>query len=103
MTTALNLNCYVCNKVLDFNVDKTCYKFMTESDDAVTILRHRCLWHGSPGSWYANGIQRYAMNLAQAKAKALKYLRGSSAAYAAPEVKAEEQEILNEVERLLAT
>ena len=92
----LNMACYVCDKELDVTVDKTCYKMLEDG------VRHRCLWHGAPGSWYVNGLQRYAINLLQAKAKAIKYLTGSSAPYAAPEVRAEEQDILNEVERLMA-
>lgn len=92
---SLNMECYVCDKLLSVPLDKTCYKKIDGE------IRHRCLWHGTPGSWYVNGLQRYAMNLMQAKAKALKYLTGNSAPYAAPEVKAEEQEILDEVERLL--
>jgi len=94
----LNMACYVegCAKVLDPTIDKTCYKMR---DDGI---RHRCLWHGAPGSWYVNGLQRYATTTLQAKAKAMKYLTGNSAPYAAPEVKAEEQDILDEVERLMA-
>ena len=97
----LNMACYVCSKVLDVTVDKTCYK-MFDSKHLEDGIRHRCLWHGAPGSDYINGLQRYAMTLEQAKSKCLKYLTGSSAPYAAPEVKAEEQDILTEVERLLA-
>ena len=96
--TNWDMVCYVegCERVLDPTIDKTCYRVQ---DDGV---RHRCLWHGAPGSWYVNGLQRYAINLTQAKAKAIKYLSGRSSPYAAPEVKAEEQAILDEVERLLA-
>jgi len=92
----LNMVCYVesCEKVLDTTIDKTCYKMQEDG------VRHRCLWHGAPGSWYVNGLQRYANTPLQARAKALKYLTGSSAPYAAPEVKAQEQEILDEVERI---
>jgi len=92
----LNMVCYVegCEKVLDPTIDKTCYRTQENG------VRYRCLWHGSPGSWYVNGLQRYAITLAQARVKALKYLTGSSAPYAAPEVKAQEQEILDEVERI---
>jgi len=93
----LNMVCYVegCEKLLDPTIDKTCYKLR---DDGV---RHRCLWHGAPGSWYVTGFQRYASSLIQARAKAMKYITGSSAPYAAPEVKAQEQDILDEVDRLM--
>lgn len=92
----LDMACYVCDKELDVEVDKTCYKMLEDG------IRHRCLWHGAPGSWYVNGLQRYAATTLQARAKAMKYLTGNSAPYAAPEVKAEEQAILDEVERLEA-
>ena len=94
----LNMICYVdgCEKVLDPTIDKTCYRMLEDG------VRHRCLWLGSPGSWFIPSLQRYALTLDQAKDKAMKYLMGSSAPYAAPEVKAEEQNILDEVERLMA-
>lgn len=96
--TNWNMECYVegCDKILDPAVDKTCYRMEPSG------VRHRCYWHGSPGSWYVPSLQRYALTLGQAKAKAIKYLSGSSAGYAPPEVKAEEQSILDEVERLMA-
>ena len=94
--TDWDMACYVCDKILDLATDKTCYRMEPSG------VRHRCYWHGSPGSWYVPSLQRYALTLDQAKAKAIKYLSGSSAPYAAPEVKSEEQSILDEVERLMA-
>ncbi len=91
--------CYVCERDLDPEVDGVCWQ-----DDIDFGRKYRCLWHGVPGIRRAmavvKGVNGYAKNLTEARRRAEHYLFGSSAAYAAPEVQAGEQTILDEVERL---
>ena len=86
-------NCYVCDRELDLSIDKHCYKNIDNE------IRYRCLWHGVPGIRYTS-FGSYAHDLTEARRRAEMYLVGSSAPYAAPEVKQQEQEILKEVERI---
>ena len=88
--------CYVCGKDVNIEIDMHCTKTF---DDGI---KYRHFWHGVPGvtrTAPSAGIQGYAKTLEEAKCRAEYYLRNG---YAAPEVKAGEQEILTEVERLQA-
>ena len=92
------ITCYVCEGSIDFDVDKFCYKRL---DGADSPYSYRHLWHGVPGitkTAPSAGIQGYAMTLAEAKTRALYYIESNP--YAAPEVKADESLILEEVIRL---
>lgn len=88
--------CYVCGNQVELE-DKYCHKPF----DGVIKFRH--LWHGTPSAVRATGggggFVGYAHTLEQAMQRSEYY---ASNAYAAPEVKAEEQEVLDEVIRLLA-
>jgi len=94
----INMNCYVCEKKLDIAVDKCCYRKTEVIDD----LEYRCLWHGPPGIRNTMAFGSYADTLQEARRRAEMYLIGSSAPYAAPEVKEQEQIILDEVNRIEA-
>ena len=87
--------CYVCGDLVKTEVDKYCHKNI----DGTVKLRH--LWHGVPGITKAvgggGGFNGYAKTLEQARTRAEYYM---SNGYAAPEVKAGEAEILEEVNRL---
>lgn len=91
--------CYVCERDLDLEVDAYCQKEHVDFG-----MQYRCLWHGVPGITRAvgmgGGFNGYAKTLKQARDRCEHYLFGSSAGYAAPEVKAGEQAVLDEVERL---
>ena len=92
--------CYVCDQDVNTEIDMYCIK--TFDDGTPSPIKYRHLWHGVPGitrTAASAGIQGYAKTLAEAKNRAEYYLNNG---YAAPEVKAEEQEILQEVERLQA-
>ena len=91
------MNCYVCEKKLDISVDKYCYR-KKDIDD----LEYRCLWHGPPGIRNTLAFGAYADTLQEARRRAEMYLIGSSAPYAAPEIREQEQIILNEVNRIEA-
>ena len=87
--------CYVCKDIVKLLVDKYCVKNI----DGETRYRH--LWHGVPGITRAGGggggFNGYAPTLKLARQRAEYYM---SNGYAAPEVKAGEAEILEEVNRL---
>jgi len=87
--------CYVCKDIVKTSVDKYC----TKNIDGYIRFRH--LWHGVPGITRAvgggGGFNGYAKTLEQARTRAEYYM---SNGYAAPEVKAGEAEILEEVNRL---
>ena len=89
--------CYVCRRDLDLEVDAVCQR---ENVDFGT--EYRCLWHGVPLINQAvgggGGFVGYAPTLKLARQRAEYYL--DSNPWAAPEVKAGEQSVLNEVERL---
>lgn len=89
-------NCYVCGEQL-LKDDKQCRKLIDE------VKRHRHFWHGVPGITKAaarvKGIHGYALTLEDAKTRAEYYLNNNP--YAAPELKADEKAILDEVNRLL--
>ena len=91
------MNCYVCQKKLDISIDKCCYR-KKDTDD----LEYRCLWHGPPGIRNTLAFGSYADTLQEARRRAEMYLIGSSAPYAAPEVKEQERIILDEVNRIEA-
>ena len=90
--------CYVddCESAVNLDVDQYCSK------DIDGVVRYRHFWHGIPGITRAvgggGGFNGYAKTLAQARQRAEHYLHNNP--YAAPEVKAEELAILEEVERL---
>jgi len=87
--------CYVCDELVNLDAEKFCTK---DFDDGV---RYRHLWHGAPGITHtalSAGIQGYAMTLRDAKRRAEYYVNENP--YAAPEVKAIEFEILEEIKRL---
>ena len=91
-------DCYVCTVLVTPDVDAYCSKEI----DGETRLRH--FWHGVPGITRAVGgadsigFVGYAMTLAVARRRAEYYINSNP--YAAPEVKAGEVEILEEVKRL---
>lgn len=93
--------CYVCNDMINPDKDIYCVKNLEEGK------RIRHLWHGAPGITRAmavvDGVHGYAMSYDDARRRAVQYLTGSSAPYAAPEVVAVEQTILDEVNRLEQT
>ena len=91
------MNCYVCQKKLDISIDKCCYRKKATDD-----LEYRCLWHGPPGIRNTLAFGSYADTLHEARRRAEMYLTGSSAPYAAPEIREQEQIILNEVNRIEA-
>ena len=88
--------CYVCDEEV-LATDKECYKYIAGG------YKYRHLWHGVPGITRAvgggGGFNGYAQTLEQAKGRAEYYLHNNP--YAAPEVKQGEQEILDEVNRLM--
>ena len=87
--------CYVCNDYVNLDADKFCTKEYSDR------IEYRHLWHGVPGitrTAASAGIQGYAMTLVDAKRRAEYYLHHNP--YAAPEVKADELEILEEIERI---
>ena len=91
--------CYVdgCETTVNLDKDQYCLKDL----DGTGTMRFRHLWHGVPGitrTAPSAGIQGYAQTLADARRRAEYYLRNNS--FAAPEVKAQELQILEEVERL---
>lgn len=95
-----NKACYVCEDMVDMDADKYCWKRL-EADQPIRI-RH--LWHGTPSAVRAigggGGFVGYAKTLEQAKERAEYYVHNNP--YAAPEVVAEEQTVLDEVIRILA-
>ena len=92
--------CYVCEHLVDMEVDKYCWKRL-EIDQP---FRVRHLWHGTPSAVRAigggGGFNGYAYTLEDAKTRAEYYVFNNP--YSAPEVKAEEQMVLDEVIRILA-
>ena len=87
--------CYVCKDVVKLRVDQYCYKNIDDE------IKYRHLWHGVPGITRAvgggGGFNGYAKTLEQARQRAEYYM---SNGYAAPEVKAGEKAVLDEVNRL---
>lgn len=94
-----NSDCYVCEKTVIVGEDLYALKNFEGTD--APKLRH--LWHGVPGITRAvgggGGFNGYAPTLELAKQRAEYYVNNNP--YAAPEVRAGEQEILDEVNRLL--
>ena len=94
-----NSNCYVCDKTVV--VEEDLYALKHFEANSAPQLRH--LWHGVPGITRAvgggGGFNGYAPTLELAKQRAEYYVNNNP--YAAPEVRAGEQEILDEVNRLL--
>ena len=87
--------CYVCGKDVNIEIDMHCTKTF---DDGI---KYRRFWHGVPGvtrTAPSAGIQGYAMTIADAKKRAEYYINENP--YAAPEVKADELEILEEIQRM---
>jgi len=88
--------CYVCGTEVFLEIDVYCTK---EIQPGTISYRH--FWHGVPGitrTAPSAGIQGYAMTLAEAKIRAVYYIESNP--WAAPEVKAAEMAILEEVNRL---
>ena len=92
--------CYVegCETTVNLDKDQYCLKDL----DGTGTMRFRHLWHGVPGITRAvgggGGFNGYAPTLALARQRAEYYIHNNP--YAAPEVKAGELAILEEVERL---
>ena len=87
--------CYVCDDLVNLDADKFCTKEYSDR------IEYRHLWHGVPGitrTAPSAGIQGYAMTIADAKKRAEYYINENP--YAAPEVKADEHEILEEIQRM---
>lgn len=96
--------CYVCNDVVKLEVDKYCYKPYGDGGKPTEETKYRHFWHGVPGITRAvgggGGFNGYAKTLEQARQRAEYYIQSNP--YAAPEVKAGEQAVLDEVNRLEA-
>jgi len=96
--------CYVCNDVVKLEVDKYCYKPYGDGGQPTEETKYRHFWHGVPGITRAvgggGGFNGYAKTLEQARQRAEYYIQSNP--YAAPEVKAGEQAVLDEVNRLEA-
>jgi len=94
--------CYVCNDVVKLEVDKYCYKPYGDGGKPTEETKYRHFWHGVPGITRAvgggGGFNGYAKTLEQARQRAEYYIQSNP--YAAPEVKAGEQAVLDEVNRL---
>ena len=96
--------CYVCSdemdiKKLENKAKRWSYVCHRQREDGTIEYRH--LWHGVPGitrTAPSAGIQGYAMTIADAKKRAEYYINENP--YAAPEVKADELEILEEIQRM---
>ena len=94
--------CYVCNDVVKLEVDKYCYKPYGDGGKPTEETKYRHFWHGVPGITRAvgggGGFNGYAKTLEQARQRAEYYIQSNP--YAAPEVKAGEQAVIDEVNRL---
>ena len=101
--------CFVCDKTLDLMVDSVLTyhipqdneKYIRDRTDKTIRWINRCLWHGLHGTENTvYGLKRggLAKTLEEAQKRALEQL---SSPYVAPELQEKEQEILDEVKRLL--
>ena len=91
-------NCYVCQAPI--NIDCDLGKYLCHRQTTEGGIEYRHLWHGVPGITRAvgggGGFNGYAETLEDAKHRAEYYINNNP--YAAPEVKAGEQAVLEAVE-----
>ena len=100
MTQVTMEPCYVCDELVNLDADKFCTKAFDDGGKELA-MKYRHLWHGVPGitrTAPSAGIQGYAMTIADAKKRAEYYVNENP--YAAPEIKADELEILEEIQRM---